>query len=291
MYWFQDGSEVISIKREATDTQQEQEKSAVAITLPEINAEEEVSCISLYPLVFGFSNPLSCQNTFVLCHTHDCTQYVHLNLFQTSARDTETFHVLSFIATELFPYHMFGLPFPLNCFQSTSYVCILCTFPRCVKITHCNFNSFCVCSNTQLWPLWGVCKGKNDGSEGICDGIRYVKVFWIVSAKRYFISWENPGTCLRSCFDPQPNVFRCISILSFKMLWWPVKLLSLWAKLRIVVCCFEETFLHLILFICFHYWRLSIAFGILCGLCLLNLENPFCIAYSPKMHWVLQKFA
>jgi len=36
-----DGSEVISIKREATDTQQEQQKSAVAITFPEIKAEEE----------------------------------------------------------------------------------------------------------------------------------------------------------------------------------------------------------------------------------------------------------
>jgi len=117
------------IKREATDTQQEQEKSAMAITFPKIKAEEEVSCISLYPLLFGFSNILGCQNNFVLCYTHDCTQYVHLNMFQTNARDTETFHVLSFIATELFPYHMFGLPFTLNCFQSTSYVCILCAFP------------------------------------------------------------------------------------------------------------------------------------------------------------------
>ena len=120
---------MISIKREATDTQQEQEKSAVVITSPEIKAEEEVSCIPLYPLLLRFSNALSCQNTFVLCYTHDCTQYVHLNLFQTSARDTETFQVLFFIATELFPYHMFGLPITLNCFQSTSHVCILCSFP------------------------------------------------------------------------------------------------------------------------------------------------------------------
>jgi hypothetical protein len=58
MYPFQDGSEVISIKREATDTQQEQEKNAVAITFPEIKAEQEVSCISLYPLLFRFSNIL-----------------------------------------------------------------------------------------------------------------------------------------------------------------------------------------------------------------------------------------
>jgi hypothetical protein len=34
---------VISIKREATDTQQEQEKSTVAITDPEIRAEDGVS--------------------------------------------------------------------------------------------------------------------------------------------------------------------------------------------------------------------------------------------------------
>ena len=120
---------MIGIKHEATETEVEQEKSAVAISFPEIKAEEEVSCISLYPLLFGFSNALSCQNTFVLYYTHDCTQYVHLNMFQTNARDTETFHVLSFIATELFPYHMFGFPFALNCFQSTSYVCILCAFP------------------------------------------------------------------------------------------------------------------------------------------------------------------
>jgi hypothetical protein len=58
MYCFQDGGEVISIKHEATDTHQEQEKSAMAIPFPEINAEGEVSFISLYPLLFGFSNLL-----------------------------------------------------------------------------------------------------------------------------------------------------------------------------------------------------------------------------------------
>jgi hypothetical protein len=72
MYCFQDGSEVISIKREATDTQQQQQKSTVAITFPEIKAEEEVSCISLscvslYPLLSRFSNTLGSQNTFLLC--------------------------------------------------------------------------------------------------------------------------------------------------------------------------------------------------------------------------------
>ena len=151
MYCFQDGSEVISIKHEATDIQQEQEKSAVAITFREIKAEEEVSCISLYPLLSGFSNTLGCQNTFVFCYTHYCTQYIHLNMFQTSARATETFHVLPFIATQLFPYHMFSLPFPLNCFHSTPYVCILCAFPEYIKIIPCNLISTCLCSNTHSY--------------------------------------------------------------------------------------------------------------------------------------------
>ena len=69
MYCFQDASDVISIKREATDTQQEQQNSAVAISFTEIKAEEEVSCISLYPLLFRFLNNLCCQNNFVLCYT------------------------------------------------------------------------------------------------------------------------------------------------------------------------------------------------------------------------------
>jgi hypothetical protein len=81
MYCFQDGSEVIGIKHESTDTQEEQEKSAlavtfteikceatdtqqeqqnsaVAVTFTEIKGEEEVSCIALYPLLFVFSNIL-----------------------------------------------------------------------------------------------------------------------------------------------------------------------------------------------------------------------------------------
>jgi len=128
MYCFQDGREVISIKREATDTQQQQQNSAVAISFTEIKTEEEVSCISLYSLFCGFSNPLGCQNTFVLCYTHDCTQYTHLNMFLTSARATETFHVLPFIATQLFPLYMFGLLFPLNCF----HFYILCFYSLCI---------------------------------------------------------------------------------------------------------------------------------------------------------------
>jgi hypothetical protein len=39
MYCFQNGSDVICIKREATDTQQEQQNSAVAISCPAIKAE------------------------------------------------------------------------------------------------------------------------------------------------------------------------------------------------------------------------------------------------------------
>ena len=58
MYCFQDGSEVISIKCEATDTQQQQQNSAVAISFCEIKDGEEVSCISLYLWLSGFSNVL-----------------------------------------------------------------------------------------------------------------------------------------------------------------------------------------------------------------------------------------
>jgi len=191
MYCFQDGSEVISIKREATDTQQQQQNSAVAISFTEVKAEVEVSCISLYPLLSRFSNTLCCKNTFVLCYTHNCTQYTHLNIFQTNARATETSHVLPSIATQQFPYHMFGLPFPLNCFHSTSYVCILCAFPGYVKIITCNFNSTCLCSNTQLWQLLGVCSRKNGGSEDICDSGRRVKlsVEWCVIYRVIYSLW------------------------------------------------------------------------------------------------------
>ena len=133
MYCFQDGSEVISIKREATDTQQQQQNSAVAITFREIKAEEEVSCISLYALLSRFSNILCCQNTFVLCYTHDCTQYTHLNMFQTSARATDRHlpcsalhchsavsipHVWFALPTELFPFHilcLYSLCIPRMC--------------------------------------------------------------------------------------------------------------------------------------------------------------------------------
>jgi hypothetical protein len=69
MHCFQDESEVISIKRETTDTQQEQQKSAVAITFTEMKAEEEVSCIYLYPLLFRLPNIFGCQN-ILLCVAH-----------------------------------------------------------------------------------------------------------------------------------------------------------------------------------------------------------------------------
>ena len=69
MYCFQDGSEVIGIKHEATDTQQEQENSAVAITFTEIKAEEGVSCVYLFSLLFIFPNTLCCQNTCFMLYT------------------------------------------------------------------------------------------------------------------------------------------------------------------------------------------------------------------------------
>jgi len=130
-------------------------------------------CIHCYSY---FQTPFAVK-TLVLCYTRYCTHYIQLNKFQTCAGATETFHVLSVIATVLFPYHMFGLPFPLNSFLSASYVCILCAFQQCVTIIPCNFNSPCLFSNTQLWPLLGVCNAKNDGSVDICVSGRYIKVF------------------------------------------------------------------------------------------------------------------
>jgi hypothetical protein len=120
--------------------------------------------------------------TLWLSSTLHCTQYIHLNTFQTSARPTETFHVLPFIATNCFP-------FPLNCFHSTFYVC---TFPGCEKIIPCNFNSTCLCSNTQLWPGLGVCNGKNGSSEDICDFGRHIKVsVERCTIHRVIMSWEH----------------------------------------------------------------------------------------------------
>jgi len=142
------------------------------------------------------------------------------------------------IATQLFPYHMFGLPFPLNCFHSTSYVCILFAFPGCVKIVLCNFNSTFQCSNTQLWPLLGVCSGKNNSCEDICAGDWYAKISWLVSVDWHFISWENLGTYSHNCHDPQPTVVDascCNFRLSFKMLGWPKKFLILSTKSTIMV--------------------------------------------------------
>jgi hypothetical protein len=71
MYCFQDGSEGISIKHEATDTQQEQKKSAVAITFPEIKAEEEVCiviCIFKHLVLtehYGFLLHFTVHNTYI----------------------------------------------------------------------------------------------------------------------------------------------------------------------------------------------------------------------------------
>ena len=77
MYCFQDGSDVISIKREATDTQQEHQNSAVAISFPEIKAEEEVSCISLYPLLWGFQTTCVVR-TLLFCVIHVSVHNTHI---------------------------------------------------------------------------------------------------------------------------------------------------------------------------------------------------------------------
>jgi len=89
MYCFQDGSEVISIKHEATDTQQEQENSAVAITFTEIKAEEEVSCVYLYPLLFIFSNTLCCQKSSALLTVNAACHFNHTeqNLQQSGCNE------------------------------------------------------------------------------------------------------------------------------------------------------------------------------------------------------------
>jgi hypothetical protein len=84
MYCFQDGSEVISIKLEATDTHQEQEKSAMDITFPEIKSEEEVSYISLYTLLSGFSNIFACLNTCYVLHTLVCTVHMFKQVSDSS---------------------------------------------------------------------------------------------------------------------------------------------------------------------------------------------------------------
>jgi len=124
-------------------------------------------------------------------------------MFQTSARAIETFHVLPFIATLLFPYHMFGLPFPLNGFHSTSYVCILCAFPGCAKIIPCNFNSTCLSNNTQIWPLLGACNRKKYGSKNICASVRYIKVSveWSVRVRHRAVLVTFSFLCIKTLED------------------------------------------------------------------------------------------
>src|SRR5215468_10949670 len=72
MYCFQDGSEMITIKHEATDIQQEQQNCAVDITFTEIKGEQEVSCIALYTSLFVFSNILL------------QSLYCHINMLSTN---------------------------------------------------------------------------------------------------------------------------------------------------------------------------------------------------------------
>jgi hypothetical protein len=109
MYCFQAGIEVNSIKCEATDAEQEQEKSAVALTFPEIKAEEEVSFISLYPLLFRFSNILGFQN-ILLCIIH---MSVHNTYISTCFRQVPEPQEPS----------VFYLSFPVSCFHTTCLVC------------------------------------------------------------------------------------------------------------------------------------------------------------------------
>ena len=61
------------IKREATDTQQQQQNSAVAISFPAIKTEEEVSCISLYP----FQTPCVVRS-LLFCVIHVSVHTTHI---------------------------------------------------------------------------------------------------------------------------------------------------------------------------------------------------------------------
>ena len=147
MYCFQDGSEVISIKREATDTQQEQQNSAVAITFPTIKAEEEVSCISLYPLLFIFSNTLGCQNTCFVLYTwlYTIHTFKHVSDKCQSHRNLPCSALHCHSAVSI-PHVWFALPTELFPF------CILCLyslcFPRCVKFIPYNLIQS-VCAVTE----------------------------------------------------------------------------------------------------------------------------------------------
>ena len=270
MYCFQDGSEVISIKHEATDIQQEQEKSAVAITFREIKAEEEVSCISLYRLLSGFSNTLGCQNTFVFCYTHYCTQYIHLNMFQTSARATETFHVLPFIATQLFPYHMFSLPFPLNCFHSTSYVCILCAFIRYVKIIPFHFNFTCLwAKHTGVATVRGVfqeeqrfwrCLCRWLVCQNILDSVCWMTFHLLRKSWHMFtqLFWSSTNSCTSVSVQLQ-SVFQ--NPWMTKETSQPVTKITDSGSLFLGKVPSLET--H---FISAPHWCMSVAFVVLCGL-------------------------
>jgi hypothetical protein len=70
MYCFQDGSEVIGIKREVTDTLQEQQKSALAVTFPETKAVKEVRCISFISIVIQNFKHLALSEHFMFCVIH-----------------------------------------------------------------------------------------------------------------------------------------------------------------------------------------------------------------------------
>jgi hypothetical protein len=212
MYCFQDRSEVISIKREATDTQQDQQNCAVALSFPAMEVEEEVSCIFyihrysyfqtrwfVRKLFFCFIH-ISVHNTYIYTCFRQVSQPQKPSMFCPSL-PLSCFHTTWWFAllTEQFPFHIL-------CLYS---LCI----PRMCKFVPCNFNSTCLCSNTQLWPLLEVCSGKNDGSEDICC---CVKISWKVPFEWNFISWDNLGTCSPNFHDPQPTVV-CASQCKFRL--------------------------------------------------------------------------
>jgi len=118
MYCFQDGSEVISIKREATDTQQEQQNSATAISFTEIKGEEEVSCIYLYPLLPGLEKNLGCFLLYMLMYTlhtfkhisDKCQSYRNLPCSALHYHSAVSIpHVWFALPTEPVPFHILCL--------------------------------------------------------------------------------------------------------------------------------------------------------------------------------------
>jgi len=131
MYCFQDGSEVISIKRETTDTQHEQQNCAAAISFPEIKAEEEVSCLSLYPMLPEFEKKSGCFVLYTLVYTlhtfkhvsDKCQSYRNLPCSALHYHSAVSIpHVRFALPAELFPFHilcLYSLCIPRMCKNCT----------------------------------------------------------------------------------------------------------------------------------------------------------------------------